>query len=135
MSAKPARPFPRWLVALGVLPAFLAIGILVFIARFSIAHDESRCPYHEVETREVGAGIRIREDARRCIPEVEEHRWVAIREGRPELELGRFPLEQAQIERGFPWAATIEEGRAIVTVQNEGEGELVFREPGPDAAI
>lgn len=128
-SSGAPRPFPKWLVVLGALPAVLSVGTFAFIARFGMAHDESRCPFREVETRAVAPGIRVREDARRCLPEVEEHRWSALRAGRPELELGRFPLEAALIERGFPWTATIEEGRAIVTVQNEGEGEIVFREP------
>ena len=125
---------PRWaLVVLGVLPAVAAIGIFVFIARFSMAHDETRCPFHEVETRAVGEQVSVREEARRCLPEIEEHRWIAVRQGRPELELGRFPLEAEQIERGFPWDAVEDEGRAVVTVTNEGRGELIFREPAPDA--
>lgn len=123
---------PRWLVVLGVLPAVFAVGIMIFIARFSMAHDEARCPFREVETREVGPAVRVREDARRCLPEIEEHRWTAIRDGR-ELELGRFPLESEQIARGFPWQASVEDGRAVVTIENEGRGEIVFREPGPDA--
>lgn len=125
---------PRWaLVVLGVFPAVAAIGIFVFIARFSMAHDEARCPFHEVETRAVGEQVSVREESRRCLPEIEEHRWIAVRQGRPELELGRFPLEAEQIERGFPWEAVEDEGRAVVTVTNEGRGELIFREPAPDA--
>lgn len=129
------RRVPRWLVAIGVLPAIFAIAIMIFIARYSIAHDEARCAFREVETRELGPGVQVREDARRCLPEIEEHRWTAIRQGAPERELGRFPLESDQIDRGFPWSARLEDGRAIVTIQNEGRGELVFREPGADAGI
>jgi hypothetical protein len=124
---------PKWLVAIGVLPALLAVGIFVFIARFSIAHDEVECPFHEVETRTVAEGARIREEARRCIPEIEEHRWLALRGEGEGLELGRFPLESAQIERGFPWSAAVDDGRMVVTVTNEGRGDLVFREPPPGA--
>lgn len=126
-------PIPRWLViAIAVLPAVIAVGIFAFIARFAIAHDESRCPFHEVETRQAeGGAVEVREEARRCIDEVEEHRWIAVR-GARELELGRFPLEAAQIERGFPWSIELEEGRAVVTVINEGRGEIVFREPAPE---
>lgn len=126
-------PIPRWLlITMAVLPVFLAIGIFAFIARYSMAHDEARCPFSEVETRAVSAEVSIREESRRCLPEIEEHRWIAVRAGRPELELGRFPLEAENIERGFPWQAIEEDGRAVVTVTNEGRGELVFREPGPD---
>ena len=121
---------PRWvLMVLGMLPAVLALGIFAFIARFQLAHDEGRCPFHELETRAVTPSVRVREDARRCLPEIEEHRWLVIRGGREPLELGRFPLEADQTERGFPWTATLEDGRAVVTITNEGRGELVFREP------
>lgn len=121
---------PRWvLVLLGTLPAILSIGIFLFIARFQLAHDETRCPFREVETRDVAPGLRLREDARRCLPEIEEHRWLVVRAGAEPLELGRFPLEADQLERGFPWTVDVEDGRAVVTVTNEGRGELVFREP------
>ncbi len=127
-------PIPRWaLILIATFPAVLSIGIFAFIARFSMAHDESRCPFREVETRAVTAEVSVREEARRCLPEIEEHRWMVARAGRPELELGRFPLEAAQIERGFPWVAISEDDRVVVTVTNVERGELVFREPGPDA--
>jgi hypothetical protein len=125
------RP-PWWLVVIGTLPAVVAIGILAFVARLGIASDESRCPFHEVETREVAPGISIREESRRCIEEIEEHRWLSVREGESPLELGRFPLEAAQIDDGFPWSARIDEGRAVVTVTNVDRGDLVFREPDAD---
>lgn len=127
-------PIPRWvLVLVATIPAILAIGIFLFIARFSVAHDESRCPFREVETRVVGTAVVVREDSRQCLPEIEEHRWVLRREHQAELELGRYPLESEQIERGFPWRAELNDGRVVVTVTNEGRGDLVFREPTPDA--
>lgn len=133
MSADESKRPPLWLVAIGVLPAFFAVGIFVFIARIGIAHDESRCPFHEVETRVVSAQVSVREEARRCLPEMEEHRWLAIRGRAPPLELGRFPLAAERIDAGFPWAAREEAGRVVVTVTNVGRGDLVFREPAPDA--
>ncbi len=57
---------------------------------------------------------------------------MVARRGHPELELGRFPLEAAQVDRGFPWVAISEDDRVVVTVNNVDRGELVFREPGPD---
>lgn len=127
---------PRWvLILVATLPAIVAIGIFVFIARFSMAHDESRCPFREVETRVVGPDTVVREDSRRCLPEIEEHRWVLRREHQAELELGRYPLEAAEIEHGFPWRAALDDGRVVVTVTNEGRGELVFREPAPDGGV
>jgi hypothetical protein len=119
------------LVGLAIAPAVIAVGIFGFIARYSLAHDEARCPFSEVETRASGE-VQVREESRRCLPEIEEHRWLAIRDGRAPLELGRYPLEAERVEHGFPWEVRQEEGRAVVTVINEGRGEIVFREPPPE---
>ncbi|MBN8615810.1 MAG: hypothetical protein J0L92_34775 [Deltaproteobacteria bacterium] len=125
---------PWWLpiiVVLGAAPAIFSLYILYFISRYSIAHDEERCPYVHVETRDVSAGVRVREESRRCIDEVEEHRWLVQRGTEPPMELGRYPLEAAQIEDGFPWTATLDDARVVITVQNQGRGEIVLREPRP----
>lgn len=115
--------------AIGILPAIASLGILAFIARYEIAHDDATCPFHEVETRVITTDVSVREEARRCIREVEEHQWSLVRSGAAPLVLGSYPLEAAQVNRGFPWRAEVEDGRTIVTVQNEGRGELIFREP------
>ena len=123
---------PLWVVLVvivGAAPAVFAVYILFFISRYSIMHDESRCPYAHVVTRPVGQGVRVREESRRCIDEVEEHRWLVERGTAPPRELGRYPLEAAQITAGFPWHAEIEEGRVVITITNEGRGDLVLREP------
>jgi hypothetical protein len=119
------------IVVLGAAPAVFSLYILYFITDYSMAHDEGRCPYAHVETRDVGAGVRVREESRRCIDEVEEHRWLVERGTAPPNELGRYPLEAAQIEQGFPWQAEIEDARVVITIQNQGRGELVLREPRP----
>lgn len=127
-----AKKSPWWLpiiVVLGAAPAVFSLYILYFITSYSIAHDEDTCPYQARETRDVSAGVRVREEARRCIDEVEEHRWLVERGTAPPNELGRYPLEAAQIEQGFPWVASIEEGRVVITIQNQGRGEIVLREP------
>jgi hypothetical protein len=123
---------PLWvkiIVVVGALPGVLSVFIMIFIARYSILHDEERCPYAHVETRDVGSGVRVREESRRCMDEVEEHRWLVERGTAPPLELGRYPLEAEQIPRGFPWRAEVEEQRVVITITNEGRGELVLREP------
>jgi len=129
---KPKERTPLWLVLVvivGAAPAVFAIYILFFISRYSIMHDEDRCPYAHVATRDVGSGVRVREESRRCIDEVEEHRWLVERGTAPPNELGRYPLEAAQIESGFPWRAEVEGGRVVITITNAGRGELVLREP------
>jgi hypothetical protein len=107
------------IVVLGAAPAVFSLYILYFITNYSMAHDEERCPYAHVETRDVAAGVRVREESRRCIDEVEEHRWL--------VERGTAP----QIEQGFPWQARIEEARVVITIENQGRGEIVLREPRP----
>ena len=132
----PKKKTPWWLpiiVIVGALPAVFAIAIFVFIVRYGWAHEEARCPFHDVETREVDAHASVVEDARRCIDEVEEHRWSVVRDGAARLELGRMPLEAADIEAGFPWTARIEEGRVVIDVTNEPDGLFTLREPGVDA--
>ena len=131
-TSKPKERTPWWVVLLvivGAAPAVFAVYILFFISRYSIMHDEDRCPYAHVTTRDVGSGVRVREESRRCIDEVEEHRWLVERGTAPPRELGRYPLEAEQVDRGFPWRAEVEGGRVVITVTNEGRGELVLREP------
>lgn len=131
-NATEKRGTPLWvkiIVVLGALPGVLALFIMFFIARYSILHDEDRCPYAHVETRDVGDGVRVREESRRCMDEVEEHRWLVERGTAEPLELGRYPLEAAQIPEGFPWTATLDEQRVVITITNQGRGEIVLREP------
>lgn len=126
---------PLWVypaVFFGALPAVFAVGILGFITWYSMAHNEANCPYSHVVTRPVGDGASVREESRRCIDAVEEHRWIVERGTAEPRELGRYPLEAAQIERGFPWTADIEDGRVVIRIENEGRGEFVLREPTED---
>jgi hypothetical protein len=126
---------PWWLpivVVIGAAPAVLVIGIFVWILRTGFAHDESRCPFHDVETRELDPHARVLEQARRCIEQVEEHRWMLVRDALPPRELGRMPLEQERIGEGFPWQARLEDGRVVVDVTNEPRGVFTLREPFPD---
>lgn len=133
-----AKKTPFWVpvvVFVGALPAVFALFIFGFIVRYGWAHDEGRCPFHEVETRSVGSGVSVREDARRCMDEVEDHRWLVLREGAEPLDLGRYPLEAALVDVGFPWEARLEEGRVVVDVTNEGHGTFTLREPAPPGSL
>lgn len=135
-SAPERAPKRRWLrpllFVLGAAPAVFAVYIMYFIARYSLAHDETECPFTHAETRAVSASVRVREERRRCIEEVEEHRWLVERGTSAPRELGRYPLEAAEIELGFPWTASLESGRVVITIENRGRGEFVLREPSAD---
>jgi len=135
-AAAAKKKSPWWLpivVIIGALPAVFAIVIFVFILRYGWAHEESRCPFHDVETRVLDEHASVVEDARRCMPEVEEHRWSVVRDGAAPLELGRMPLEEEGVTDGFPWTARIEGGRVVIDVTNEPDGIFTLREPGVDA--
>lgn len=126
---------PWWLpilVVLGALPAVFAIGIFLFAMRTGCAHDETRCPFHDVTTRPLEGHASVLEQSRRCIDEVEEHRWMVVRDGEAPVELGRMPLEAERIPEGFPWEARIEDDRVIIDVTNEPRGIFTLREPFPD---
>jgi hypothetical protein len=135
-TAPEKKKSPWWLpiiVVIGALPAVLAICIFVFILRYGWAHEESRCPFHDVETRVIDEHASVVESARRCMDAVEEHRWAVVRDGAPPNELGRMPLEQERISEGFPWTARIEDARVVIDVTNEPDGIFTLREPGVDA--
>lgn len=133
--SEPKKKTPWWLpilVVLGALPAVFAIAIFIFVMRTGCAHDEGRCPFHDHERRQLDAHAAVLEQSRRCIEQVEEHRWLIVRDDAPPLELGRMPLEQERISEGFPWTARIEDGRVIIDVTNEPRGLFILREPFPD---
>jgi hypothetical protein len=126
-------PTPWWvriMVVVGALPAVFAIVIFAFVMRTGCAHDESRCPFQDVETRDLDAHASVLEQSRRCIEDVEEHRWLVVRDHGAPLELGRMPQER--IGERFPWEARIEDDRVIIDVTNEPRGVFTLREPFAD---
>ena len=134
MSAEHPKVKTPWylpiLVILGATPAVIAIGIFAFVMRMGCAHDETRCPFVDAETRPLDAHASVLEQSRHCLPEVEEHRWLVVRDHGAPLELGRMPQER--IGEAFPWTARIENDRVIIDVTNEPRGVFTLREPFPD---
>lgn len=150
------KPLTGWKRVVAIIVATAPIGIALFsfafMARSERAFDESRCPYELVELREVEPEAReeeeeseaeeaelppifVREDAHTCEEGVEEHRWVLIREGEPEVPMGLRRLE-AHLYEGYSWTASIEGGRVGISISNPGqEHPRVFREAAPDAGV
>lgn len=127
------RRTPWWLpviVILGALPAVFALLIFGFIVRYSVAHDPETCPYQPGESRVLRDGVSVREDSRSCLDDVDDHRWVVLRDGYDELALGNLPL-MGDAE-GFTWEARLEEDRVVVDVSIRDRGDLTFREPERD---
>ncbi|MCS6856858.1 MAG: hypothetical protein NZM37_04020 [Sandaracinaceae bacterium] len=116
------------IVVLGAAPALGALFVFGFIVRYSLAHDEKRCPFELLERREVAQGVWLREEKRRCLEDVEEHRWVVEREGKNRVELGRYPLLLANAAHGFRWEARIDGGNVVVEIDNQGKGKITLKE-------
>ncbi|MBX3275541.1 MAG: hypothetical protein KF729_35100 [Sandaracinaceae bacterium] len=116
------------LVALATAPIGLAILSFVFMARSELAFDEARCPFVEREVRDVADGVRVREQVRTCQPDVEEHRWVVLREGEPDLAIGQRRLS-AEHWQGYAWTATLREGHVRLEITDRSQDHpRVFNE-------
>jgi hypothetical protein len=118
------------IVVIGALPAVFALLIFGFIVRYSVAHDPETCPYQPGEARVLRDGLSVREDSRSCLDDVDDHRWVVLRDGYDELSLGNLPLMGDG--EGFTWDARLDEDRVVVEVSIRDRGELTFREPERD---
>lgn len=105
------------LVGLAVAPIGFAILAFVFMARSELAFDEARCPFEEREVRDVAPGIRVRDEARTCQAGVEEHRWVVLREGRPELAIGQRRLA-AEAWDAYSWTAVLRDGHVRLEIRD-----------------
>ena len=102
---------PAWkrplLILLATAPLLVVGFSFVHMWQYEAAFDESTCPFVEGETREVADGVRVREDARTCQPEVEQHRWVLLRDGREPQPIALRVLG-AEDWNGYTWTASLE---------------------------
>ncbi len=132
------RFLPRWVFFLAV-PGFLGpLLILAFIFRTEIAHDEARCPYVQVSERALSADVRVREERRSCVPDVEERRYSAVRAvgaaSEEAIVLGRRRLPRdAFLGPKYVWQAQLrDDGQVYVEVDCPGHPKAVFREGTPE---
>jgi hypothetical protein len=127
------KPFlPRWARYI-IIPGLLGpVFVLGFIFVNELAHNESRCPYSFGETRSLSASIAVREDHRRCLWTVEDHRFSVIREGQARtLGRRRFNAEAFAPEH-YRWEAKLSDQNEVqVNVHNEGHTDATFREGTP----
>ena len=130
---KLAGPIPRWLFWV-LIPGFVGpVLILAFIFASEVAHEPERCPYERRSEQRLSETITVREDARSCLPGVEERRFSAVRDG-SELVLGRRRFASTAFQSGrYRWRADLSErGEVSVTVDNDGHAQAVFREGTPE---
>jgi hypothetical protein len=120
---------PRW-VKWALIPGFVGpVLILGFVVVTELAHDEQRCPYTRVSEQSVAPGIRVREDARHCLPGVEERRYTAVR-AQGERVLGRRRFDPAAFQPGaYSWHVSLNAAQqVVVTIKNAGHADAEFRE-------
>jgi hypothetical protein len=132
--SKPAAAWKRpLLIVLATAPIGLAIFSFVFMARSELAFDETTCPYRDGSVRPIEPGIDVREDSRTCENEVEERRWVLMRQGKAPMEIGRRRLPSQYFRGAYAWSATLHDGHVVLEIRNPGMEPRVFLEPVPDA--
>jgi hypothetical protein len=122
-------PLPRWVLWLA-LPGMLApIVIFAFIFFTERAHDEGSCPFKELSRRTASEGVEVIEEGRRCIEDVEERRFVVVRNGQRQA-LGERRFAPALFApEVYSWEIKVNEaGETHVRVAQKGHGEVVFRE-------
>jgi hypothetical protein len=129
LAQRLSRPLPRWTMYL-ILPGAVApIAILGFIFVSELAHDEARCPFAQRTNQQLSVGVSVREDARSCLPGIEERRYSALRAG-SERVLGRRRFARDAFDPSrYRWRAELSpQGEVRVTVDNDGHAQAVFRE-------
>jgi hypothetical protein len=126
-------PIPRWLVWVLIPGVAGPVLILAFIFVSELAHDEARCPYTHTSTKPLNSEVSVREDARSCLPGVQERRFTAVR-GAQEHVLGRRRFASTAFAPDhYQWRAELSpQGEVRVTVDNAGHAQAVFREGTPD---
>ena len=120
---------PRWVLWLALPALVMPVGIFVFVLGSESAHDEARCPFHELARATVAPDVVVVEDGRNCVGNVEERRWTLSRAGRASV-LGMRRLDRAAFaSSGYQWTATLSKaGEVRVVVDTPGVGDVLFRE-------
>lgn len=116
------------MVLSGLLVATVIV-IFAFIVRSESAHDEQACPFAKREERALGT-VRVIEEARSCVPEAEEHRWLVAREGKAPYELARRRLPKKSFAEGrTTWRLSEDEKKLLVlTIEVAGQPNSEFHE-------
>ena len=137
----PLRPLPPgkkrvlfWIGVVAAAPAvIMVLAVSYFVVSTELAHEESRCPYHVVEERQLDDDVAVRDEGRRCQEGVEEHRWSVIRSGGSVREIGRRRLPRVGYGEGYSFAAELDDAEVRIVVHNPGFEDLPFRDGGERA--
>jgi hypothetical protein len=129
LAARRKKLLRRIGIAVSVLMVVMVVTIFALIVRSERAHDEARCPFARKSQEALGELVLI-EEARRCVPEAEERRWLIARPGKPPFEVGRkrLPLGLFAHPKTHVKAERDKQGLVVLTLNVEGVGHTEFRE-------
>jgi hypothetical protein len=100
-----------------------ALTIFVLIVRTERAHDESHCAFTRRSERRLD-GVRVLEDARSCLPELEERRYQVERAPAVPFELARKRLPRTQFAADrYRWTLRQDQAHKLV-LRIEIDGKL-----------
>jgi hypothetical protein len=110
-------------IVMSSLMVLTVLAIFVLIVRTERAHDESRCAFAPHSERLLD-GVRVLEDARSCLPELEERRYQVERAPAPRFELARKRLSRAQFAADrYRWTLRQDAAHKLV-LRIEVDGKL-----------
>jgi hypothetical protein len=103
-----------------VLAVLVVFGLIIRTER---AHDEALCKFEALSQRSLGT-LEVREERRRCLPEIEERRYLLKHGAKPAYELARKRLPPAQfgVDR-YTW--TVREDKPdLFVIRLDVDGKL-----------
>jgi hypothetical protein len=108
------RKVLRWVgMGLSALMVVTVLIILVLIVRNENAHDETACPFAK-RSEKTFSGGRVIEEARACVPELAERRYLLERTGKPAYELARKRLSKDRLaDDRYSWELEEDEQKRV----------------------
>jgi hypothetical protein len=126
--ARRARLQKRFVRRLGMglsaLMVVLVLSVLFLIVRTEHAHDESACKFATYSRRDLGAA-QVIEERRRCMPNLEERRYLVQRAGAQRFELARRRLDSARFASDrYKWSLR-EDAQQKLVLRIDVDGALL----------
>jgi len=109
---------------MSALMVIAMLTVLALIVRNERAHDEQTCKFTPLSERTLGRTT-VREESRRCLPELEERRYLVERAGEATFELARkrMPPDRFAADR-YLWTMREDTAHKLV-VRFDANGKLL----------
>jgi hypothetical protein len=116
-------------IVLSALMVMAVLAILLLIVRSESAHDEVTCPFVKRSERTLEGAVVV-EEARNCLPEAEERRWLVSRGGGPSVEFARKRLPRSHFsDDRAVWVLSLDDKKQVVlTLRVDGKVSSEFHE-------